>query len=146
MGNLDKLISVPWHTKRVFISGLTVKQIKGELGFQIYTAEYLRKRGEFGWMHSANENRGSGVQGVQAGVRAKRSGQCKGWPDWVCPHRRLAIELKLPNGEVSPEQVKWLEYFKGIGFTAEVVYSFDEFKKLVEQEFKGFWDYERGYN
>ena len=129
---MKELTPVPWYTKKVFISGLSVKQVKAELGFQIYCAEYLRRKGEFGWMHSANENRGSGVGGVQAGLRAKRSGQSKGWPDWVCPHRKLAIELKLPNGELSPEQVKWIEYFRGIGYFATVVYSFNEFKRIVD--------------
>lgn len=128
---MEKLITVPWHTKKVFVSGLTPKQVKSELGFQIFTAEYVKRLGEFGWMHSANENRGSGVKGAQAGLRAKRSGQSIGWPDWICAHRRLAIELKLPNGKLSEEQVRWLEYFKGIGYQTAVVYSFEEFKKIV---------------
>jgi hypothetical protein len=130
----SKLVKVPWHDKTVFISGLTEKQMKDEIGFQIYTAEFLKKQNEFGWYHGANEYRGSGVQGLQAGIRAKRSGQGKGWPDWICPHRKLAIELKLPNSEVRLEQIEWLDYFNGIGWTAKVVYSFKEFEALATQK------------
>ena len=128
----NKLVVVPWHNKTVFISGLTKKQIKDELGFQIFTAEYLKKRNEFGWYHGANEYRGKGVQGLQAGIRAKRCGQAVGWCDWICPHRMLYLELKLPDGEVSHEQWKWLAYFKSIGYHAEVIRSFPRFVEVVE--------------
>ena len=127
----NRFTNVSWHSKPVFVSGLTEKQIKDELGFQIYTAEFLKQRNESGWYHGANEYRGKGVQGLQAGIRAKRSGQGKGWPDWVCPHRKLAIELKLPKSELRLEQIEWIDYFNGIGWYAEVVFSFERFKEIV---------------
>lgn len=40
----SKFVNVVWHSKPVFISGLTVKQIQEELGFQIFTAEFLKKK------------------------------------------------------------------------------------------------------
>lgn len=129
--NAAKFVKVSWHNKPVFVSGLTAKQIKEELGFQIFTAEFLKRCNDFGWYHGANEYRGTGVQGLQAGIRAKRSGQWKGWPDWVCPHRKLAIELKLPKGEISKEQQEWLDYFASVGWRSEVVYSFERFKEIV---------------
>lgn len=127
----SKFTKVSWHSKTVFISGITSKQIKDEIGFQIYTAKFLQRRNEVGWYHGANEYRGNGVQGLQAGIRAKRSGQAKGWPDWVCPCRKIAIELKLPNGQISPEQQQWLNHFQSIGWHAEVVFSFERFKEIV---------------
>lgn len=131
----NKLIPVTWHSKPVFVSGLTKKQIQSELGFQIFTAEFLKRRNEiamtFGWQHCANEFRGKGVIGLQAGIRAKRSGQAPGWPDWVNPGRKIAIELKLPGEAPSESQEAWLKYFESIGYHSEVVFYFERFREIV---------------
>jgi hypothetical protein len=128
-----RYIEVAWHNKPVFISGLSVTMTKQELGFQIYTNTYLESKGiaEF-WYHPAGENRGSGIYGLRAGLFAKRSGQRKGLPDWLNFGRKMAIELKMPKGAVSEDQVRWLAYFKAIGWYVEVVRSFERFREVVE--------------
>jgi hypothetical protein len=133
---------VCWHYKPIFIPNLSAAQTKSELGFQIYCHTWLNaKGGKQGlplpnkyshWHHSAGENRGSGIYGLRAGLMAKRSGQQRGWPDWVNCHRKIAVELKLPKGTLSDEQQQWLAYFKHIGYHAECVRSFERFCELVE--------------
>lgn len=137
---------VVWHSKPVFIPYLSVEDTKGELGFQIYSAAWLNTElkahpaplpNNFShWHHSAGENRGSGIYGLRAGLNAKRSGQQRGWPDWVNCHRKIALELKLAKGQVRPEQKEWLAYFAKIGWHSEVVRSFPRFKELVSSEAK----------
>lgn len=133
---------VCWSTSPIYIQNLPISDIKGELGFQIYTAEWLTAQlnkpglplvNKYShWHHSAGENRGSGIYGLRAGLNAKRSGQQKGWPDWVNCHLKVAVELKLPKGAVSDDQWRWLAYFKAINYHAEIVRSFERFKELVE--------------
>lgn len=127
-----RYVEVLWCKTPVYIERLSVQDLKGELGFQIYCAEWLASNSHDFWHHSAGENRGSGIYGLRAGMQAKRSGQAKGFPDWICPQKRLAIELKLPKGAVSDDQWRWLAHFKQIGWYAEVVRSFERFKEIVE--------------
>jgi hypothetical protein len=58
-------------------------------------------------------------------------GQSKGFPDFVHLGLRMAIELKVPGGKLSREQVSWQEYLRSIGWHSEVVRSFEEFRDLV---------------
>ena len=137
-----RYIEVLWCKTPVYIERLSVQDLKGELGFQIYCAEWLNaKASEPGrpainnyshWHHSAGENRGSGIYGVRAGLMAKRSGQIRGWPDWQNCHLRRIVELKLPNGALSDAQRDILAYFVAIKWQAEVVRSFERFKEIVE--------------
>jgi len=137
-----RYVEVVWCSKPVYIQNLPVHDIKGELGFQVYTQEWLKAKSEgqglpvvnafSHWHHSAGENRGSGIYGLRAGLTAKRSGQQRGWPDWVNCHRKIAVELKLPKGVLSDEQQHWLAYFKHIGYHAECIRSFERFVEVVE--------------
>lgn len=128
-----KLYPVNWCSDLVNIPGVSPKAYYTETAFQVYCADWLRKRYELTgnkayafWHHSANERNGS-----IAGFRAKMMGQAKGWPDFVHCGLRLAIELKVPGGSLSPFQVKWLDYFKGIGWHSEAVFCFERFRTLV---------------
>ncbi len=127
-----RLMRVPWCETLIFIPGMSPKDTYGELGFQIYTKIWLDENSHDFWHHSAGENRGAGIHGMRAGIWAKRSGQSRGWPDWVCPAKKLAIELKLPKGVVSDDQMRWLVHFKQIGWHSETIRSFERFKELVE--------------
>lgn len=70
---------------------------------------------------------------MRAGLMAKRMGQSKGFPDLIHPGRKLALELKLPDGKVTPDQLRWLAYFASIGWHSECVRSFERFKEIVEE-------------
>jgi len=134
-----RYIEVLWCKTPVYIQGLSQAQTKSELGFQIYTNEYLEKKGIADcWYHPAGENRGSGIYGLRAGLFAKRSGQRRGLPDWLnfgpscLSNHGIAIELKMPKGALSDDQRRWLAYFKSIGWYVEVVREFERFKEIVE--------------
>lgn len=125
---------VVWHSKPVFISGLSPSRYNSELGFQIFTKQWLDSEPrEFRYHHSANEYRGKGHYGAAAGRSASIAGQSRGFPDWLIlgANRSLAIELKLPKGAVSPDQQDWLDHFAKIGWVAEVVRSFERFREIV---------------
>lgn len=127
---------VSWSVEEVNIPGVHFKDYETETAFQIYCADWLRKQAELqpenglyrNWHHSANE-RSSGSEGF----RAKMMGQAKGWPDFVQPGAKLAIELKLPGRAASGEQKQWLAYFAGIGWYSEVVFCFERFREIVER-------------
>jgi hypothetical protein len=137
-----RFVEVVWCGKPVFVSGISLTNLQSELGFQIFCQDWLNEQANkpglplpnkySHWHHSAGENRGSGIYGLRAGLMAKRSGQQRGWPDWINCHRKIAIELKLPKGVLSEEQKHWLSYFKHIGFHAECVRSFERFVEVVE--------------
>lgn len=131
---------VVWCSIPVFVPHLGDAATKSEEGFQYHTHNWLcglklqdgRLASDlFLWHHSANEGAGKGLQAQIYGAKAKRSGQSKGFPDWVCPSLKLAIELKMPKGNVSEEQFKWLAHFKRIGWHSEIVRSFERFQELV---------------
>jgi len=129
-----KLKKVKWCSELVNIPGVPFRDYEKEYAFQTYCADWLRKQlvltgdPRFDrWHHSANER-----QDARGGHRAKMMGQAKGWPDFVQPGLRCALELKTMTGVISPEQAGWLEYFRSTGWTTEVVYTFERFKALIE--------------
>ena len=128
-----KLHNVHWHSTGVNIPGVPLSQYDKEFAFQIYCATWLRKQFELthdprfaNWHHSANER-----QGARAGQTAKLMGQSKGIPDLLQFEFKCALELKVANGQLTPAQKHWLSYFKSIGWIAEVVRGFDQFKSIV---------------
>lgn len=128
-----KLKRVSWSGFPVQVPGVRLRDYETETAFQIYCATWLRKQHcltadeRFShWHHSANER-----LGARAGFKAKMMGQAKGWPDFVQPGLRCALELKLLNGVVSAEQADWLAYFHSIGWHSETVFSFEQFREIV---------------
>lgn len=129
------VVKVPWCADPIVaIPGLGPKLWPTETGFQVYCADWLRKQAELypnergyrHWHHSANER-----YGALAGFRARMMGQGKGFPDFVCPGLKLAIELKVPGGVVSEPQRRWLEHFTDVGWRASAVYNFETFRTIV---------------
>lgn len=133
-----RLKNVSWCSEPVNIPGVAFNSYDSETAFQIYCADWLRKRFELTgnamyarWHHSANER-----DGARAGFTAKMMGQSKGFPDLVHCGLRVAIELKVQGRQPSREQCEWLDYFREIGWSVWLIYSFEEFlgimKKLEE--------------
>lgn len=125
--------AVSWNSEPVNIPGVSFADYESEDAFQVFCADWLRKQwvvtGEGHWRfwhHSANER-----EGAKAGFKVKMKGQSKGYPDFVQHGLKLAIELKVLGRRETPEQRDWLDYFLGLGYLAEVVYTFDRFKQLV---------------
>lgn len=129
-----KLKKVKWCQKMVNIPGVALNDYNSETAFHIYCADWLRKQFELTgeerfthWHHSANER-----SNAREGQRSKLMGQSRGWPDLVhMSPPYMAIELKIPGGLVGVEQKRWLEHFKSIGWTAEVVTNFERFCEVV---------------
>lgn len=71
------------------------------------------------------------AKSVQQGVRNKRMGYCKGWPDLFFPisskgYYGLFVELKTENGKVDKKsQQPVLDYLNEHGFRAVVCYGFN---------------------
>ena len=68
--------------------------------------------------------------------KLKAMGTKPGYPDLTLPRpcrlwRGLAIELKSPDGRVSPEQIDWLNAFLEDGWLVAVCRSLDEFIAVV---------------
>lgn len=79
--------------------------------------------------HSPNEGRRSDFE------RFKYSylGSDCGFPDLLFVQLKLAVELKIkPNG-CTPDQKIWLEFFKSIGWKAEVCFTYDEAVKIIAE-------------
>lgn len=130
-----ELLPVKWCSTPVYVPGVSRTGYHTEVAFNIYCVDWLRRSAIAfpgddryqHWHHSANER-----HGAQAGLQAKLQGQSAGFPDLIHLGLRLAIELKVPGGKVSPLQADWLAYLQGIGWTARVVWSFEEFRELVQ--------------
>jgi hypothetical protein len=61
-------------------------------------------------------------------------GSDSGFLDLLFPSLSLVIELKVkPNGPTKA-QLEWLGFFKSIQWRAEVCYSFESSKKVIEEE------------
>lgn len=115
------------------IPGLSRRHWPTETGFQVYSADWLRKRFEVTgdpsyafWHHSANER-----IGALAGFRARMMGQSKGFPDFVCPRLRVAMELKVQGAVATEAQQAWLAHLTDIGWRASVCYNFETFRDVV---------------
>ena len=125
--------SIKWTNEEVFIPGIASSAYNTEMAFQTCCADWIRKQFELTksdrfryWHHSANERKGA-----WAGFMAKMMGQAKGFPDFIHPGLKLAIELKLPGKQARPEQIEWLFYFARIGWYSEVVFTLERFKEIV---------------
>lgn len=128
-----KPLSVLWCKTAVEVPGLDRRRWRTEDGFQIYCADWLRKRYQLTrdpayafWHHSANER-----IGARQGFLAKMKGQGKGFPDFLHHGLRIALELKLEGNGRSKEQVLWHEHFLSINWRSELVFTFEDFRDIV---------------
>jgi len=62
----------------------------------------------------------------------KYLGSDAGFVDVIFPELLLAIEIKIKPNKPTPAQQEWLDYFKKIGWQAEVCWSFDEAKEVLD--------------
>ena len=127
-------IKVVWSTFPVTVPGIRRSDYQKEIAFQVWCADYLRKRFAVTgdrryshWHHSANER-----EGARAGLLCKLMGQSKGFPDLINLELRLAIELKVPCGKASKEQELWGEYLKAIGWQWHVIRTTAEFIRVLD--------------
>lgn len=63
------------------------------------------------------------------------AGLPKGFSDllYLSPHGRVAfIEVKKPGGAVRPDQIKFIERMRSMGYTAGIAHNVEEAKGLVE--------------
>lgn len=79
--------------------------------------------------------------------RAKRNGYTAGWLDWECPYTTtsngcLHIEFKIHPNKPSPKQLDMIKWLRLCGHRAEVVWTFAQFKSIVQDHFKE--DFENG--
>lgn len=58
-------------------------------------------------------------------------GSDEGFPDLIIPGITLAIELKVKPNRPSKAQLEWLDYFKSIGWKAQVCYCFEQTTKII---------------
>lgn len=63
-------------------------------------------------------------------------GSDSGFPDLLFPELRLVIECKIKPRKPTEDQIEWLEYFRSIGWRAEICYTFEEAQKVIEEEIK----------
>lgn len=59
-------------------------------------------------------------------------GSDSGFPDLQFPSLQLVIELKVKPNRPTPAQLQWLQYFESIGWAAEVCYTFETAKAIIE--------------
>lgn len=94
--------------------------------------QYLRVRGHK-FTHIANET-GSGRTSQMIGIRNKRSGVSKGFPDYliIVNGNFIAIEMKRIKGSaVSQEQKEWIEALNNAGVEARICKGADEAIKFI---------------
>jgi hypothetical protein len=85
--------------------------------------------------HSPNE----GKRSTYEQFKYKYLGSDSGFPDLLFASLELVIELKVKPNKPTEAQLEWLEYFRSIGWRAEVCYNFEEAQKVIQQrmlEFK----------
>ena len=86
----------------------------------------------------------AGKMNATIGKRMNREGRRKGYPDLqlLVPHNGyhgLIIEMKRQDGgEVSPEQMDWLEWLAQMGYKVAVCAGFDAAKQVVSDYLRGF--------
>jgi hypothetical protein len=79
--------------------------------------------------HSPNEGKRSRFEQF----KYKYLGSDSGFPDLIFPSLQLVIELKIKPNKPTPAQTEWLNYFKSIGWTAEVCYTFGQTQSVIIQ-------------
>ena len=81
---------------------------------------------------------------IGTAVKLKAEGLTKGVFD-ICvdvprmPYHGLKIEVKTPDGVMSPEQNRRAFLNKQFGYLSKVVRSFEEFQLIIETYFEGKW-------
>ena len=94
---------------------------------------YLRLRG-FKFTHVSNET-GAGNNAKWQGIRNKRQGLSKGFPDYlvIVDDKLVAIELKrLKRSRTTPEQLDWLKALSRTGAHAIVAHGAKEAIDYIE--------------
>lgn len=124
-----------WSCNAVKVSGTSAARNHSETAFQIHAVTWLRKNyPHLVIHHSANER-----EGGKSGLTAKLMGQTKGFPDLLIfdpiAFVKIAIEFKLPNQKLRPEQTSWLKILALCGFECYSVWSFEGFKEITMQKF-----------
>lgn len=76
------------------------------------------------------------------GGKLKAMGVRKGLVDFMLPRKHLgwqglAVELKAPEGRLTPEQREWLEALASDGYLTAEVRTLDEFQAVVKRYLKG---------
>jgi len=90
-------------------------------------ATYLRVH-KYRFTHIPNETGGDQLA-KRRGMRMKRAGTSKGFPDYLvfANGHRIAIELKRRKGsKASPEQIEWLCVLSSYGFDTAVCHGASE--------------------
>lgn len=82
--------------------------------------------------HSPNEGKRTPFEQF----KFKYLGSDAGFPDLIFPELELVIELKVKPNRPTPAQREWLDFFRSIGWTAEVCYTFDEAITVINDEVK----------
>lgn len=110
-----------------------------QMKFNAWFDKFLWTKG-YRWFHPANGgSRGNLIEAVNF----KRSGVKAGVPDVILPmarksHHGLVIELKRPDGklrDVDVEQIGWLDWFDGQGWSAHVAFGFEKARGIVTDYF-----------
>lgn len=88
--------------------------------------------------HVPNE----GKRSLQYGVRLKRMGMQKGFPDLIIPlpkgkYHGLYIEVKVGNNTTTADQKKWLTILHGNGYAATACWGIDEGMAVVNRYLRG---------
>ena len=89
------------------------------------------------WCHVANERKTS----FQAGARLKAKGVKSGVPDCLIfskslNYNGLALELKIKPNKPTDNQLIWLSDLSMLNWKCEVVYTFDDAKKIIDDYLK----------
>ena len=103
---------------------------------QMACAKYLDLLGVL-WFHCGNERKTS----PRAGARLKKKGVKSGVPDILIfepmdGFNGLAIELKTGKNKLTETQKEWLDGLGKKRWITVTVYSFDEFKSIVDSYFR----------
>lgn len=115
------------------------KYLKGEDLLHIACADYLKlKYPKVLWAHPPMEGR---RPGYIAQFKMKRMGGSAGVPDFVFYEPRngkpgMALEAKHGRNKPTDSQKMWLKELSDRGYITGVFYTFDEFKKIVDNYFK----------
>lgn len=105
---------------------------------QIKFSTWLKKKNV---KHTASAN--GGKRSMLEGVKFKRMGVSKGYPDITIPYifngrGGLYIEFKrVDGGVVSPEQKEWLNFLNEQGYYARVANGCEEAKTIFAFYFQG---------
>jgi len=112
------------------------KRKQPEASDQIKLAAWIAKNGIRFTASAAG-----GKRNLLEGLKFKRMGVSKGFPDIHIPYPRkgfhgLYIELKpIKGGRASSEQIDWIDFLRQEGYCADFCYGFDEAVGLIESYF-----------